>query len=368
LLGTDLAVSSSHVIKDDSTGDKLTTTIEISFKTGTRVFIDDSSIDKNAVDLSLEGDINLPSHVKALGEFAIESTTPKNHSADVSLTANRIEIKFTKPISGSIMQDDWLSVDAYPVLDETQYLAEGSTFGQGSIPSVSGLTYSGNYVYATFNSALPKNAAVDVTVDDSVTATDGSEFGPNSYQLSFTTQRFPDIAGVHVIKREIKAATDELNDDYIAAMVLKNTIIRRIRGGASDTNASWAAVKWVINATIVDILDDKELEKALQAGTRRQLGDLNVSVDAVIGKLSLKHARAQKAMEEAEKTLAGSKLLAQKITNQFTSFYYGRPDRNWHGVNGKLIQSRFKYYQADQPAANTALNRNAKVPPNQGWL
>jgi len=364
--GTDIAISSSFAIADSS-NEVLTTTITLTFTTGLRLFIDDSSIDKDATNLSLEGDLNLPVHIKALGNFAVATTLPKNNACDISTSIdgqNRIQVKFTKPLSGSLCSDDWLTVTTFPLLDMDQYLASGTTLGAGTIPGLTGVSCSGQYVYATFSGEVPKNVGIQVEIGETVTATDGSEFGPSNYLLQFATDRYPKVSGVHMIKREIKAAADELVDDYICAMLLKNTIALLTRYAAFDATApSFSAIKWIVNMTIVDILDDQELEKALVAGTRRQLGDLNVSIDAVIGKLALKHARALKAVEDADKTLFGNKLLVQKIDNAKVSNYYDRPDRLWHGVNGKLVSERFKTYQPDIPAANSDLNRAAKVKP-----
>ncbi len=74
-IGTDIAINVSYALRD-SGGDYLATTIEVSFTTGVKTYIDDSSIDKNATDFSLEGDLNLPVHVKALGDFTVKTTWP----------------------------------------------------------------------------------------------------------------------------------------------------------------------------------------------------------------------------------------------------------------------------------------------------
>ena len=372
--GTDIAISASHVLLDSGSSTRLATTISITFTTGTRMYLDDTAVDKDATDLSLEGDLSLPIHVKALGDFVIESTQPKNHKSDVGVSLyenNSFYVQFNKALSGSLLTDDWLDIDVYPILDVDAYLAEGDVLNTGTVSSVTGLWVSGAYLWAGFGAAVPQNCGVSATVSEDVTATDGSEFGPSDYELTFTTDRYPSVAGAHVIRREIKAAADEVNDDYIASLLFKNTIRLMERGsyatGAMDA-PSWLISKYVINATVVDILDDQELEKALRAGTRRQLGDMGVSVDAIVGRLSLKHARAQKALDEADRAIQGSAYLAKKVTEQIVSTRYDRPSRQWYGVNGKLIESRFKYWQRDHPASNSALNRQAKNPPSAWWI
>jgi len=370
--GTDIAISSSLVLKDSATSDTVLTTITVTFTTGQKVYIDDTSIDKDATDLSLEGDLTLPVHVKALGNLAIESTYPKNFSCDQPTALdgnNRLYIKFNKALSGELGSFEWINVDTYPVLDDTQYLATESSFGSGAIPSMTGLIVSGNYLFASFGGELPKNAGVDITIGTGVTAQDGSEYGPSEYTFSFTTDRYPKIGGIHSIKTEIKAATDELNDNYICSLLFKNTVELIERYPSLDYGSpNFSCHKYVTNKTIVDILDDKELEKALVAGSRRQLGDLNVSVDAIIGKFAVKHRRAEKRIEEADRTLQGNKYLARKVTNVVENQYYTRPDRQWYGVNGRLESAKWKTYQGNYPASNIGITRAAKNPPGSDWL
>lgn len=366
--GTDVALNSSFVIEEDASNTKLTTTITISFTTGSKTFIDDTSINKSALNLSLEGDINLPTHVKALGKFSVQNTIPINHSSDVNTTLdgnNRVKITFNKGLSGSLVSTDWISVDSFPILDNPAFLAVGTTLNTGTIPSMTGVLYSGSSLYLLFNDQMPKNVGVNITLATGIIASDGSEFGPNNYTLSFTTDRYPKVSGIHSVKTEIKAAAEELNNEYIASLLFKNTIeVSQAITIGSDPD--YLITKWVLLKTIIDILDDKELEKALVAGTRRQLGDLNVSVDGVIGKLAIKHARALKELDSTKRAIHGAKYLGAVI-NEFIIKDY-TPTRLWYGIHGKLVESKWATYQGDYPSANAAINRQAKVPPGTDWF
>jgi hypothetical protein len=360
--GTDTALSSDYVIKDAALSEALTTTLTVTFTTGSRVFLDQTNIDKDATDLSLEGDLSLPVHVKALGNFAISSTSPKNHSYDVAGSTGLL-LTFNQDLSTGDFAQNWLDVDVFPVMDDTVWLASGDAYS-GSIPSHT-ISLTGAIINVDFNGDLPQNAGINVTVSSNVISTDGSEFGPNDYLLSYTTDRFPKVSGVHVIKREIKAASDELTDDYIASILLSKTIEADIKFGV-DSAPHISLVKWVVNSVIVDILDDVELSRAIVAGTRRQLGDMNISVDPIIGKLAIKHARAEKKIEDSEKTMLGKKLVASAYNNSYRSGL-SRPSRLWFGVSNKIIDSRFISYQSDRPAANTSTNRGAKIRPDSNW-
>jgi len=357
--GTDIAISASYVIQGlAGTSEALEDTITITFRTGSRTYIDDTSIDKDAADLSLEGDLNLPIHVKALGDLALDYVVPKNNSYDVAVDTT-IVFTFNQVLSTGDFTQNWLNVDIYPMLDSTAYLASGDTLGSGSIPDY-GVTHSDKTLTVTFSGYLPQNAGIEITLDDSITDVDGSEYGPNNYKYSITTDRYPSVSGIHVIHRELKAISDELTNDYIAATLLSSTI-RYLNSFRNPDIDSHLALRWITARSVVDILDDKELEKAVVAGTRRQLGDMSVSVDPIIGLLALKHKRALDELDNISKTICKVTAVNYSLEAQVG---ISRTPRLWFGVNQKLIEARFVYWQPDIPASNIALNRGAKVPPS----
>lgn len=360
--GTDVALSSAYVLKD-IISEPLATTLTVTFRTGARVFIDDTAIDKDATDLSLEGDLNLPVHVKALGEFVVSGTVPKNHSHDIGLETNPVVVNFNKSLSGDLLTQDWLDVDLYPIMDNPNWLASGNSLGAGSIPQF-GLSVAGGSIQINFSGGLPQNMGATITVSQHVQADDGSEFGPNEFVYSFTTIRYPSIGGVHVIKREIPAAVEELHDDYIASVLLAKAVESQITFGGAGQELS--LFKWVVNSAIVEILDDAELNKALAAGTRRQLGDFSTAVDPIIGKLAIKHSRAEAEIKKAYRTLLGRSTIARQYDDSLQTDVIRTP-RLWFGVNGRLRDQRFVTYQTSSPGSNTELNRTAKVPPDIWW-
>lgn len=368
--GTDISINNNFVIKDAGSGDLLANTIDITFTTGSKVFIDDTSVDKDYEDYVNEGDLRLPANVKVLGYLAVESTTPKNHAADVPTTidgSNRVAIQFNKPLSGALVSSDWVSVDVYPVLDNDQYIASGTVLGSGTIPTVSSVSGSSETLYVQFSDELPKNVGVEVTLSEQITADDGAQLGENNFKLSFTTDRFPKVAGIHVVKKELNAIAEVLNDDYIAALLLSATVQALYRFGLTtdEITSDYRYYKWVLLKTLLEILDDQELEKAIVAGTRRQLGSLNVSVDAIIGQAALKRQRVKDDLDNTDDGIRKNAALIKVYTETFIMSEY--PDRLWHGVAGKLLDARWKTYQPDIPAANLAINRQAKTPPTYWW-
>ena len=352
--GTDIALSNSFVIKDNAVSEALTTTLSISFRTGSRSYIDDTDIDKNATDLSLEGDLNLPVHVKALGDLAISATTPKLYSYDLTGVAS-VDIEFNNTLDSGVFSTDWMTVDVFPLLDNSDHLAVSGTFTGVALPTYT-VSYTGAHLIATFSEHLPQNVGVEVTVDKDVTDIDGSEFGPNSYLLSFTTERYPNYSGIHTVKRELKAIKDELTNDYITATLFSNSIKFIVRYNEDDVNEHLIQ-RWVLSKSIVDILDDKELEKAIVAGTRRHLGDMSVSVDPIVGKLALKHKRAEDEADRISRTITRAIAKSYSLEGQSSIV---RTYRRWPGVNNRIVEARFVYWQPDIPAANLSSNRQAK--------
>jgi len=372
--GTDTAVSSAFVISDRASGDVLTTTITITFTTGSRVYVDDTSIDKDATDLSLEGDLVLPVHVKALGEFAISGMNPKNHEADVAISlngVNQVQFDFTKALSGDLCDSTWVTVDTFGILDSNQFLSVGDDLQgtSGTLPTVSSVSCTGNSLFVEFSEEVPQNLGIQIGIESKVTAADGSEFGPNDFEYSITTDRYPSIGGVHIVKRELYSIDqgEVIPKDYIAALLFQHTIeLNEMVTNLNATNPSYLHQKWVLMQTLLDILEDKELEKAVVAGTRRQLGDLNVSVDSLIGKMSLKHARVMKELDRVTKGIHGPAILAMRYAETMLTPRKGT--RLWFGVAGQLRNFLDQTYQGNYPAANIYINRQAKVPPDSIWI
>ncbi|MHA2265681.1 MAG: hypothetical protein ACXAEN_25095, partial [Candidatus Thorarchaeota archaeon] len=129
--------------------------------------------------------------------------------------------------------------------------------------------------------------SVGITIDltNKIESLDSDEYG-GALHYSINTQVYPEISGLQTVRREIRPSSVDYVDDYIGALLFKNTMWlweRTGRGLDLDT-LSYSAKKHILYSTVLDLLEDKEYEKFIVAGTRRQLGDLNVSVDSLIGR------------------------------------------------------------------------------------
>ncbi len=361
IVGTDQGLGYSLVAGDTET---LTTTITIEFATGSTVYKIDTTVEKEVSNLTLEGDLFLPTNLKAIGlEFTILKTRPKNFTHAVAPTVtgdNTIRFTFSKALNTGADYSEWADVSLFPLLNDTMYLSQNGDFGTGVIPNYT-VTGSGTELIVTFDGALPKNLGIQINLTDSITSLEGDEYGGN-LQYSINTQLYPEIYGIQTVKREIREIADVYSEDYIGALLFKNSIWLWEKLGRSfslDT-VPYAAKQYVLCSTILDLMEDREYYKYVLAGTRRQLGDLGVSVDNLIGRLAMKVAKYQKAKEIALESLnrgwqfrVGTSMLAyDNIASEI--------NRLWYDVSDRYTDTRLSYLQLDQPASNTTDNRRAR--------
>lgn len=368
ILGTSDGLGYALTAQDEEV---LDTTIHFEFTTGETVYKIDSTIEKEAASLSLEGDLFLPTNVKALGyDFTLSKVRPKNntHGIDPSITGdNLIRFTFSKALySGSVDYSEWATVSLFPLLNDTSYLAQSGVLGDGTIPDYS-VSVNGTDLLFTFSGALPNNLGVQIELSNEILSVDGDEFGGNTL-YSVNTALFPEVYGIQTIKREVREIVDTFTEDYIGALLFKNTIwLWEKVGRTYPLDAMpFAAKQYIAYSTILDLMEDREYYKFVVAGTRRQLGDLGVSVDNLIGRTAMKVAKYQKEKEDAfESLVAGWQF---KVGRNSTSFdnVAETVNRLWYDVNGRYTESRYVYRQEASPSANTFINRRAKTT-NPEW-
>jgi hypothetical protein len=353
----------------DTSGDKLAETTTITFSTGDNVYDIDADVEKQAASVTLEGDLFLPNNLEALGyEFTIESVTPENHSHGVSTSlngSNKIEIKFSKPLAtGQTNYIDWASVSTFPILAE-YYMASGTTFNEDSgnitIPDYN-ITVSGEYMYINFDSELPKNVGITAELNSNILSQAGDQYGGNLY-YAVNTETYPSLVPIQIVRNEVRPINVDFFDDYIGTLIYKNTISLMEMGLLNGNQHSITRFNYILYSTVIDLIEDKDLQKFVVAGTRRQLGDLNTSVDNLAGRLALKLARSEKLKESALDTMKPG---WQIRTGSYTLYENTKMSRLWYDISGRYTHTYYKYKQLDQPAANTAINRHAKT--NNPWI
>jgi hypothetical protein len=177
----------------------------------------------------------------------------------------------------------------------------------------------------------------------------------------FNTELSTQVYGPEMVKRELISIGDQLYDDYIGALLFKNSIFlwEKTGRGLDLTSYPFAAKRWVLLSTLLDIMEDKDYHKFVLGGTRRQLGDLNVSIDNPIGRLALKIARVQKERDIAFESLFKGWQFKSIAGSTRASLFQG--DRLWYDVNYRYTDTNYKFYQWNLPVANIYINRHAKT-------
>jgi hypothetical protein len=345
-------------------GDLLLVSIQVLFATGDNTYSIDTETEKNASNITLEGDLFLPTNIAALGyEFTISKVRPPNHSHGLTGSVTGVVFTFTKDLLTGQDLTTWTDVNVYPLLQETIYLASGSVMDLGTntitIPNYS-LSMTGSTFTVSFGSALPKNVAISIELNTNIRSLDNDQYAGNLNYIS-TTALFPTVYGTHLVKTELSAISNQIQNDYIGTLLFKNTIWLWERLGRTIplTAFPFAAKRHILLSTILDIIEDKDYKKFVIAGTRRQLGDLNVSVDNLIGRLAMKASRVQKERDLAFETLVKGWQFRKSAYVIEDSQFFG--SRLWYDVNSRNTDPNYKYYQEDKPASNTSINRQAKT-------
>ena len=366
LVGSDYAIGTPLT---DATGLALTGTLDYTFTAGTEIDHRDEERHKNSLTETLEGDLELPSNIAVIAsQFTVENASPKPMVADVEETTSQFSIEFSKTLSTGDFSQDWVEINYYPLMDDEDYVAKtisGETIFRkdATIVQVSGyfedIDYSaevsGKYLLINLSGELRRNELVEVVLDKDIKSDAGDTLANSDVIWEFSTQLYPDIAGVRSVKREISTISSDFKDSYISALIHKNTFMGYEMSKSSTALAKSNKtlrnyVKW---ATIVDILEDKDVEKSLEAGIRRQIGDYSVSVDAnVIGRVSVKLAQSMKKMERSLDSLqkeSGVRVLS-------TSFLYNgvMPNRMWD-CSERVSYWRYKSRRSSEVPDNADL-------------
>lgn len=374
IVGSDTAVT--DVLKDAASGDSLATTLTIDFATGDDQYEIDTVIGKEVDSKTLEGDLFLPQNVKALGaEFTVSKVRPQNHTASLSpdLTGDKtVRFTFSRSIMPTGVLTDYAVVEVYPLF-ATDYLASSGSLSTASTDSsldftlpTGTITIDDLDLVITFDRNFPNNCGLDIELLDNIQDISGMDYG-GGLQYSVSTELYPVVFPPRSIKREVRHIEGEqILDEYVDAMVHKNTVFlwEKQNRGLTLGSLTWPAKKYILAATILDILEDQDYEKFLRAGTRRQLGDMNASVDSLIGRLALKIVSAQKDKDLALATLNAGWEFATVIKSEGVDGLLNI-SRLWYDVQGRYTNPWKKYHQPAIPASNTTVSRRAKS--NNPW-
>ncbi len=375
-LGTGDAIDGT--IQSTGTSGDLLNTISIIFRTGRELYVVSSGELKSSYTKSLEGDIDLPVNIGVIGSaFTVSKYSPKINSAEVSTDTTEIYIDFSKPLATGSFSQDWFSVNVEPLVDDC-YIAkeidgtitlkqDNSSHANFNDPTFSGSISGSRLTISLVSGAFCYNQFVEVTLSNEITSEDGDELGNQDIYWGFATELYPNILTLSFLKRMASSVftyLDMYTDLYLVSKILYYTMYAWEasckRYQLSDLPKSFR--NYAMWSTVIDILEDIDLKKAMQAGISRQLGDFLVELNpAAIGKMGVALARAQRDKELAMATIKKDSNVSIFLVNSV--LFNLNPDRLWHGANGKFVSYKFKYWQPDLPASNFGLERMAEVPP-----
>jgi len=360
MVGTDLKVSTALTSADTT---ELPVSLVIEFTTGDELYDIDTTVEKEAQSKTLEGDLFLPSNVKALGfDFTISKVRPENHSHNVpiNLTGDKtVRFTFNKALhTGAFDYTTWLDIETYPLFHDN-YLAVSGAIGATTLPS-GAVTVTGSELVVTMSSFMPNNAGCTIQLKDGIQALSGDLYG-GDLTYTINSQLYPDPFPVRTIKREVRPLpTEDVYNDYVGALLHKNVILLwEMTNRAIDiTGLSWSAKKYTLYATILDLIEDADYAKFLTAGTRRQLGDLNVSTDSLIGRLAMKIGSVTREKERALHSLNRGWQFKTAVRAEGS---VPGINRLWYDINGRYTSDILKYKQPNAPMSNTSAARHAKT-------
>jgi len=304
IVGDDLKVTKS--VSGTDAGDDLASSLIVEFSTGDNIFQEDTTLGKEIDAKTIEGDLFLPSNVKALGtDFTVERVRPKNHTADngINLTGDKtVKFTFTRNLNTTGDLANWVEVETYPLF-RSGYMAQSGTVASTYALPTGTASVDGKALVITFDRQFPNNAGCTIKLLNNIEDTGGLDYG-GGMLYTISTSLYPNVFPTRSIKRELRSIDgDALYDDYVSSLIHKNTMFLESRGAISFDSIPHAGFLHIFYSTMLDIMEDQDYEKFLIAGSRKQLGDLNVSQDNLIGRLALKIANAQKKQSNALNTL-----------------------------------------------------------------
>lgn len=376
LVGSDIALGTGISTTGSGGSRTLATSQYIVFNTGRDIYRPNAEV--TTLNETLAGDLDLPSNIAVIyGSFSTSGFSPEPNSHGYDIDNTSFYIDFSQDLSG--FTQSMISVEVEPLFDE-DYIARDingtvtfkidaaddqlSSFAD---PIFSG-SVSGNRLTISITAgSFSYNQLISLTIAKELTSSLGERISNSDINIQFGTEIWPNILTLSALKRQFPSAlnvTDAYTDLYLSAKLHQHTILGWEMSGRrhSLVTPPKALRDYAMYSTLIDILDDVDLSRYLQAGLTRQLGDFLVKVDSnIIGKSSVLLARLRKSQAEAIATLRKTPaLLVTWISSMLTEFV---PNRLWHGVNENLIDYRFKYWQPNLPGSQFSIQRHAEVPP-----
>lgn len=380
VIGVDLALPGGNVEASDGTD--YATTTEVTFVTGDDIDVSDGQ--KTNEEQEVEGDLRLPSGLKAtsLTTFQVVKTTPKDHSW--GFTGSTITIEFNRNVASSSTTGN-INLYQGSFLDEPGWIARSGTNGWAfewntsswssesadffTLPTWD-ISTSGKYVTLTatgvnYTGNTFRNIKYELDITDQVMETGGS-YLRDPTTIYFTSQSYPNYVTPRAIRGEIYSVFEDLNLDFVHEITWKSMIEAYKLSGYADSQLTSKGIylrRYVTCSVVLDIMKDMFLNKARYAGIMKTLGDFIVEYHPQagdIGKNSVLKSLEEK-LKAAERAINYKASTARIFIKGWTVDSPNLRNRLWKNPN-VLSNTDGNPLASDWPVANTAEERKAKLP------
>ena len=370
-IGADLGLPTGAL---QSGGDDLVSTQTVSFQTGEQ--LDTSSVAKTEEEISLGGDLNLPSDIAiSSSDMVIVSSLPTNHRFGVLTTQDTIKITFSNAINATTVTTDTVQLEQYAFLDEEQLLAKNKVFYMNDTGSVSDYADLGIDLLEVESDKVIKitpdatrdwlnNSTIEVHLAATIADTSGKKLG-TPQKITFHIEPYPNLVGIRMVRNELGTLIPNTYlDDYLGLRIWLNTIEEyetlgsNIDIGAFSKNRAFR--EYIKCKTCIDIIQDIRGEKDLGAGVSKELGDLRISFfPAGSEVVSQKEKMLHKKMDTAKESLIG-----YMNNPRITIIDRGSPlIRGSRQVRGPFLFNPLRnvYVSDPIPASNTSRERDRLI-------
>jgi len=401
ITGTDTSTSLGALEAVDTT--ELSSTISIPFQTGTE--ISTSGLEKTFEEETAEGDLELPDQVTVspTNTFYVCSTNPENKAWDVPRSLDEIRIAFSSLIDDDLVNENTVTVEVFPFLEDPKHFAVPSYQGASEdpdylpqfewqapqtdangtelnwIPPTGTLSVSSTEVIWSKETGVdfPYNSCIEVTLDRTLGDTGANTLGVDQ-QFTFYTDPWPEWVSPRRIRRALHPINLAEYPDDVLGLAAWNASIQvgdLVQWALDDLILPPRLVRDLVEAkTIADIFRMLMAEKQLAAGEYKRLGDMEHEI---------RFPTSRAADAKPEKLRAADEEIA-KLEARVRNYWIGTPrtfvkgllgaherpnyrTRLWRQV-GKTLSYDTRPVVENLPAGNTAAERWPSSPgQNDQW-
>lgn len=374
VIGLSSALGTGYLKAADNTA--FATTTRWQFQTGDDI---DAPLDKSESAEEREGDLFLPPGLQLTqdADFQLVRTIPANGSwgftgSDIYLvfnaetTTGRVATGVTVYQRPFLDEDGWFG---YPTGDSYSLEWQGALDASYFVTPTWVVTGSatGSIIRLTTTGTVLANTMFEIEVSEYLTDKSGNATN-ETYSSVFTSHSYPNYVTPRLVRNELFSIYTTLNQEFVHQVVWKWMVnaYRIIGNTATNFSSKGAYLRdYVKYGAIMDIMQSLWIEKSMNAGIMKTLGDFIVEYDPKAGNLESDgvYKRSKERFEKAYNAI-------RYLSTQFTSFIKGWNDvtspanfrtRLWK--NPRVTTNGYPFVLPDSyPVHNTRAQRDSILP------